>query len=159
LQTRLERKLVVARKARSVVHFFEKHRSLLRSNQHGVVARKTLARAKLRFARTTKQIALLRRATRVHKLRLLQSASPKEAICGVFHGYCTQALDVARCESRLQTSARNGEYLGLFQMGYLARRLFGHGPTARAQALAAHKYFLHSGRDWSPWSCKPSQAY
>ena len=34
-------------------------------------------------------------------------------------------------------------------------RLFGHGPTALAQAQAAYRYFVRSGRDWSPWSCKP----
>jgi len=65
------------------------------------------------------------------------------------------ALSVARCESGLTTRARNGEYLGLFQMGSTERRLFGHGATAIAQARAAHRYFVYSGRDWSPWSCKP----
>ena len=63
--------------------------------------------------------------------------------------------EVARCESRLTTSAQNGQYLGLFQMGSSERRLFGHGTTAIAQVRAAHRYFVASGRDWSPWSCKP----
>jgi hypothetical protein len=159
LQARLEERLVVAHKTRTVVRFFEKHRWLLRSKEHGDAARKALTHARLRHARVARQISWLRSEMRVQKLRVLQTASPKEAICVVFRGYCGEAVDVAWCESRLETSARNGEYLGLFQMGSLARRLFGHGPTAWAQAIAAHKYFLNSGRDWSPWSCKPSSAY
>ena len=73
----------------------------------------------------------------------------------MFGSYCGQALAVSRCESGLQTDAQNGQYHGLFQMGSNERRIFGHGPTAVAQAKAAHRYFVASGRDWSPWSCKP----
>ncbi len=69
-----------------------------------------------------------------------------------------RTVAVAWCESGLTTTAQNGQYLGLFQMGSSERRLFGHGQTARAQAAAAHEYFVHSGRDWSPWSCKPGYA-
>jgi hypothetical protein len=159
LQAHLESRLVAERKARTAIHFFEKHRSLLRSKEHGVAARKTLAHARLRLARVTKQIARLQGAIHLYQLRLLEAAPPKKAICGVFRGYCQEAVDVAWCESRLHPDAQNGEYLGLFQMGSLPRRLFGHGQTAWAQALAAHKYFLSTGRDWSPWSCKPSNAY
>ena len=61
---------------------------------------------------------------------------------------------MAWCESRLDTTAQNGQYLGLFQMGSSERRLFGHGDTAHEQAVAAHRYFVRSGRDWSPWSCR-----
>ena len=52
-------------------------------------------------------------------------------------------------------TAQNGQYLGLFQMGSDERRLFGHGPNALDQATAAYRYFMQSGSDWSPWSCKP----
>jgi hypothetical protein len=79
----------------------------------------------------------------------------RRAICDVFGRYCKQAIEVARCESHLQTTARNGQYLGLFQMGASERSRFGHGPSALEQAIAAHRYFVASGRDWSPWSCKP----
>ena len=72
----------------------------------------------------------------------------------MFGPYCQQAIDVAWCESRLSTTAQNGQYLGLFQMGSNERRLFGHGDTALDQAVAAHRYFMNSGRDWSPWSCR-----
>ena len=40
-------------------------------------------------------------------------------------------------------------------MGSSERTLFGHGNTALEQAVAAHRYFVASGKDWSPWSCKP----
>jgi hypothetical protein len=156
LRAQLHRKLRLARRERSVIHFFETHRRLLRSKEHGVVARKTFVKAERRLARTTRQIMRLRRALHARQMRALLKASPKIAICAVFKRYCAQAVDVAWCESRLHTSAQNGQYLGLFQMGYTARRLFGHGRTALAQSVAAHRYFVSSGRDWSPWSCKPS---
>ena len=85
--------------------------------------------------------------------RRLAAMPPKAAICAVFGDYCQEAVAVAWCESRLQPAAQNGQYLGLFQMGSYERRLFGHGASAREQAVAAHRYFVRSGRDWSPWSC------
>jgi hypothetical protein len=84
-----------------------------------------------------------------------RAARPASVICQVFRSHCGQALQVARCESGFSTSAANGEYLGLFQMGASARRLFGHGASAEVQAKAAYRYFVTSGQDWSPWSCKP----
>ena len=77
------------------------------------------------------------------------------AICYIFGSYCSQALRVADCESGLSRNAHNGQYLGLFQMGNFARSTYGHSDTFLGQAIAAHKYFVASGRDWSPWSCKP----
>jgi len=79
----------------------------------------------------------------------------KKAICTTFGSYCSQALRVAWCESRLHTWARNGQYLGLFQMGGYARSKYGHSSNANDQARYAFRYFVDSGRDWSPWSCKP----
>lgn len=71
--------------------------------------------------------------------------------------YGPQAIRVASCETggTFDLNAHNGQYLGLFQMGSNERRLYGHGSTAYAQAKAANRYFIASGRDWSPWSCKP----
>lgn len=71
--------------------------------------------------------------------------------------YADEAVRVAWCESRLTTTARNGQYFGLFQMGSQERRLYAHGRyrTALDQARAARNYFRASGRDWSPWTCKP----
>lgn len=79
----------------------------------------------------------------------------RRIICQTFGSYCQQALRVSFCESRHHTWARNGQYLGLFQMGSNERRIYGHGDSALAQAQAAWRYFVASGRDWSPWSCKP----
>jgi hypothetical protein len=80
---------------------------------------------------------------------------PQSVIRLVFGTYGGQALAVAWCESRWSTTAANGQYLGLFQMGSSERARYGHGPTAVEQARAAYRYFIASGRDWSPWSCKP----
>ena len=84
-----------------------------------------------------------------------QQATAKGIICKVFGRYCKQALAVSWCESKWYIWAQNGQYLGLFQMGSSERRIYGHGPGAWAQARAAHRYFIASGRDWSPWTCKP----
>ena len=85
------------------------------------------------------------------------SAAPSNAqiICQVFGPYCSQALRVARCESGFSVWATNGQYLGLFQMGGYARARYGHGASAWTQARAAYRYFVDSGRDWSPWACRP----
>ena len=79
----------------------------------------------------------------------------KQIICKVFgKRYCKQAIAVAECESHLDTWATNGQYLGMFQMGSHERRIYGHGRGAWAQARAARRYFIDSGKDWSPWSCR-----
>lgn len=81
--------------------------------------------------------------------------STKRAICVAFGRWCSQALRVSWCESRWSIWARNGQYLGLFQMGSYARARYGHSYTAYGQANSAFRYFVSSGYDWSPWSCKP----
>lgn len=115
-----------------------------------------------RRARTATSCAYLRWikrtwATRADKAWRAWTAlsEPKAAICHVFGAYCDQALSVSWCESKHNTNAGNGQYLGLFQMGESERRLYGHGPTALEQAEAAKRYFDASGRDWSPWQCRP----
>ncbi len=84
----------------------------------------------------------------------VRPVSVSEAICQVFGPYCAQALRVARCESGLRTWAVNGQYLGLFQMGYYARARYGHSSDAYGQARAAYRYFRDSGYRWGPWTCK-----
>ena len=86
--------------------------------------------------------------------RRLASLAPKAAICEVFGDHCQEAVAVAWCESHLSTTAQNGQYLGLFQMGSYERQLFGHGDSAHRAGRPAHRYFMRSGRDWSPWSCR-----
>lgn len=98
-------------------------------------------------------------AGRAHKAfkKHAQLQDPVAAICHIFGRYCSQALAVSRCESGQSHSVRaqNGQYLGMFQMGNYARSAYGHGYTPLEQAYAAYRYFVASGRDWSPWSCKP----
>lgn len=79
--------------------------------------------------------------------------------CGKIKKSCyagRQAFAVASCETggTFDIWASNGQYKGLFQMGASERRKYGHGWNAWVQARAAHKYYVESGRDWSPWSCR-----
>jgi hypothetical protein len=157
LEKRLAHKLAAARKYRSVLRFFEGQRWLLTSADHRAIATTAVRRAKRGVVRTTRHIAAIRRVLRRRETRRLAQAPPRVAICNVFgRHYCDQALSVSWCESRHSTTAANGQYIGLFQMGSNERRTYGHGDTAHQQAVAAHHYFVLSGRDWSPWSCKPS---
>jgi hypothetical protein len=157
LDARLTLKLKAANKHRSTIRFFKTHRQLFRSGEHHALAVRVLRRATRSLARVNSEISYYRWQIRIRdgkqEARRLAKAPPREAICGVFGRYCRQALAVAWCESGLSPYAQNGQYLGLFQMGSSERRLFGHGLTAHEQALAAHRYFVRSGSDWSPWSC------
>ena len=162
LGAQLAQHVASMQKSSSVIHFFEKHRWLLRDPRFqkeaslGLrIARSTLAATQAKADRA--RAALARRNADVERRRLLTAfeRSPEKAICHVFGSYCRAAVQVARCESGVQTTAQNGQYLGLFQMGSSARQLFGHGESAIEQAQAAYRYFVRSGRDWSPWSCKP----
>lgn len=153
LDERLERKLAALRKYRGKVRFLENNRSLLASGTAPATT-KSLAYARKRVRQLTRTVAALRAKIRARELRGLAKLPPRRAICNVFGSYCRQAIEVAWCESRLQTTAENGQYRGLFQMGSYERSLFGHGSTAHAQARAAHRYFILSGRDWSPWGCR-----
>lgn len=74
----------------------------------------------------------------------------------VFGRYGSQAVRVARCESGLTIGARNGQYLGLFQVsGHWRRTVPGWGWDAWSQARHAYRVFRLTGSDWSHWSCRP----
>jgi hypothetical protein len=158
LEARLQHTLAEARRLRGTIRFFTNHRTLLSARGDGPIARAALARAQRLLPTRTREAAYYRRQIGLRDARrvalLLAKAPPRLVIRSVFGRYAEQALAVAWCESRLLTTAHNGQYLGLFQMGSNERRLFGHGDTAHAQALAAHRYFVASGRDWSPWGCR-----
>jgi hypothetical protein len=83
--------------------------------------------------------------------------NPSGAINYVFGSYATQADHVASCESGHSIFARNGQYLGLFQMGSSERTRYALGRyrTALDQARAAWRYFVASGYRWGPWQCSP----
>lgn len=108
-------------------------------------------------ARQNKRDANKRQLTIFRLKRELASREigPTLAIRVVFGAHAASALRVAWCESRWHTGATNGQYLGLFQMGSFARSTYGHSWDALGQARAAYRYFVASGRDWSPWECKP----
>ena len=93
------------------------------------------------------------------RTKQLTSAKIQRVICIVFKSHCYEALKVAYCESRFNIWARNGQYLGLFQMGSHERELFGYGNNPWVQAKAAHRYFSyeirHNAYGWAPWQCKP----
>jgi hypothetical protein len=154
LDQQLERKLAALRKYGGAIRFYQTHRSLLSRGAKQEHAKSNLAYAERRVRQLSKTVATLRLKLHARDARQLASLPPRKAICAVFADECRSAIAFAWCESHLQTTAQNGQYLGLFQMGSYERQLFGHGPTAHAQAVAAHRYFVRSGRDWSPWSCR-----
>jgi len=159
LGAQLTRHLSTMKKDRQVLRFLETHDWLLSDPRFAVSAKRQLRLHTQRLARTQQRaaaakLALAQRA-KARQLAAVRATTPRSVICRVFGSYCQQALAVSRCESGLRTDAQNGQYLGLFQMGSSERRLFGHGNSAAEQARAAHKYFVASGRDWGPWSCKP----
>jgi hypothetical protein len=154
LDEQLERKLEALRKYRGTILFFSRHRRVLASAENREVAKSALVRAERRVRQLTTTIAALKAKVRGRDTRRLEALPAKAAICRAFGWRCRQAVAVAWCESRLRTTAQNGQYLGLFQMGSHERRLFGHGTSAHDQATAARRYFVRSGGDWSPWSCR-----
>lgn len=115
---------------------------------------------KYRSQRDDLQLRLAKRVRQVHRLeRRLAGGdvTPIVAIRLVFGPYADQAIRVSDCETggTFDTGARNGQYLGIFQLGRWERATYGHGSTALGQAQAAYRYFVDSGRDWSPWECQP----
>jgi hypothetical protein len=57
-----------------------------------------------------------------------------------------KALEVARCESGLRPWARNGRYVGLFQIG-------GADPDDPARENVAQARRMFDRRGWQPWAC------
>lgn len=111
--------------------------------------RKAKKRLRLLGKRERRIVQLRRKLYGVHHTH--HGGSVRSIICHVFGSQCSKALSVAWCESRFNVYARNGQYLGLFQMGSFARSHYGHSWNAWGQARAAHRYYLDAG--WSPWSC------
>lgn len=84
-------------------------------------------------------------------------AEVQRAISSVFGSRAGEAIRVSSCETgqKFHTNAANGQYRGIFQMGDHERATYGDASDALGQARAAHRYFVASGSDWSPWSCRP----
>lgn len=80
----------------------------------------------------------------------------RQAIRQTFGPYADEAIRVATCESELKPWARNGQYLGLFQVSEHWRRTVpGFGSSALAQARHAYRVFRLTGSTWAHWTCKP----
>lgn len=88
---------------------------------------------------------------------LRRSTSPSvvpRLICVVFGpAECSEGRRIAWGESRDETWAANGQYLGLFQLGSGERASYatiGYS-SAYQQIVAAHN--LYRARGWEPWTC------
>lgn len=81
----------------------------------------------------------------------LPLSSVEDSIREVFGKEGDKAVRVARCESELLTSAKNGINRGLFQLGLNERAEYGHGEDALTQIKAAYELFKDRG--WQPWAC------
>lgn len=93
--------------------------------------------------------------------------TPAQAIKCVFPKHLRQtATRIAQCEStalapeavarryKLGRWAKNGQYVGVFQMGKAERRKYGfyrRGASALVQVRSAYRLYLDRG--WQPWSC------
>lgn len=91
------------------------------------------------------------------KVRYL-NAEPVRAIRYVFQRVeqAAKAISVVRCETggKFNTTATNGQYENIFQMGLSERRRFGWhvaGSPPLDATWSAFFYWRVSG--WSPWSC------
>jgi len=92
-------------------------------------------------------------------------ASPFQAIDCVFpQAQRAKAKSIARCESTAQAPehiarrnklgrwAKNGQYVGVFQLGYRERKAHGfyrRGASALIQVRTAYR--LYQSRGWQPW--------
>jgi hypothetical protein len=79
----------------------------------------------------------------------------KRALVIHFGPHWKEAAIVSWGEGSWHWFAENDQYKGTFQMGAREREKYGHGNTLVAQTAAAARYWKASGRDWSPWDCKP----
>lgn len=133
-------------KDRQVIAFFLKHPRLAQTRAGQRELWKVLAHVSAQLR--TLQIERARPKSNEEEARL--------AIEKVFGVYAEQAMGVSGCETgqTWDPRASNGQYLGIFQMGSGERARYGHGSSWLEQAAAAYRYFVASGRDWSPWECR-----
>jgi hypothetical protein len=125
-------------------------------------------------------VTLVRRATvSLHRLQdaLVRTASSdtryrvaRRVVCSFdwSPSSCSDAMRVSWCESRWSTWAVSGQFAGWFQLGTGERLRYGVGSYRNtnssiavhagiwSQVRAAHDYYIRSGRDWSPWQCRPT---
>jgi hypothetical protein len=144
LHHREHRQTVSLHRWTGTVRFFRHHRWLVRARRTRPIALRELRRAHV-------WIRVIRRELAETRAQLLPRSVP-EIICAVFASQCGKALSVAFCESRYDTAATNGQYFGVFQMGWRERARFGGSSLDPwEQIKAAYAYWRVAG--WAPWEC------
>lgn len=74
----------------------------------------------------------------------------EQIVRAVFHEEPDKAVDIFTCESGLRTTAKNGQHLGIAQMGQEERERFGHAEDAQTQVEAAKDYY-DVAQGFGPW--------
>lgn len=94
--------------------------------------------------------------TEHNRIHAINHAFCQGNVNGCWRG--NEALRVAYCESGVNLwnyASNGGTYLGMFQAGPYMRARYGFSWSPWSQARSAYRYYVDSGRDWSPWECKP----
>lgn len=102
----------------------------------------------------------IRAAVTALALTLTAGCTPQDVIRTVWasHGATPQqqdqAVNVAWCESTLDSNAVNGQYRGWFQLGHMHDHYLNGGSVwdGGTNADAAWQLWADSG-GWGPWSC------
>jgi hypothetical protein len=126
--------------------FFRRHAWLVRRPPTRPIALREIRKARVWVAVIRRELGETRASLRP------RPQSVPQIICAVFGPECSKALQVFFCESRYSTSARNGQYFGIGQMGSAERARFGGSSLDPwDQIRAAYRYWQVAG--WGPWSC------
>jgi hypothetical protein len=146
LHKREHRQIATLARDRGTVRFFRRHLRLA----HTPIGRRALRFAKAEIRWTLAELRETRKT--LHVRALPQDVSG--VITYVFGPHAAEAKTVALCESGFSTSATNGQYFGVFQMGSHERARYG-GSSLNVwdQVRAAYRYYRAAG--WRPWECRP----
>ena len=63
-------------------------------------------------------------------------------------------IAIAKCESGFREDARNGQYLGIYQMGKHEFATYGTGDPLNARDNVKAAINLYLRRSFQPWQCK-----
>ena len=121
----------------------------------------TVAASSLLAPSIVKTVAESGRAVVVKKTKKKdgEEMSIPEMIKAVFGSRAGEALRVARCESRYDPNARNGSYVGVFQIhrrthAWRIEKVGGkdlYDPLTNVRVAHA----LMKDKGWGPWTCSP----
>jgi hypothetical protein len=122
-----------------------------------VAHRRVAARYRHEIRRARAGLARLRAVAAAERRRVSEALTLASVVYGVSRHELEQ---VAYCEARFQPTARNGQYLGLFQLGsgFRSRSPFFSGAgldpySPYANAMAAARVVAKEG--WRQWECRP----